>query len=349
MIAAAEGTDLIDEDGDRFIDGHSSLWCNLHGHRHPRIDGAIRDQLDKVAHSTMLGLTHEPGVELARRLGEIAPPGLERVFYSDSGSTAVEIALKMAFQYWQQRGGQHVRRTSFVNLTEAYHGDTIGSVSVGGIDLFHSVYEPLLFGGHQVDPGDVDALAAILDFHDEEIAAVIVEPLVQGAAGILPAAARLPARGAGALRLPRRAADLRRGRDRLRPHRHDVRLRAGARRARLPLPRQGPDERLHAARGDADDGAHLRGLPRRAPGLPHLLPRPHVHRQPARLRGGDRQPRGLRGGVDAAAAAAEDPAPARHPRARSPRWTRWPRSAVAASWSGSTSASTIPRCGSATG
>ena len=135
VIAAAEGTNLIDEDGQRFIDGHSSLWCNLHGHRHQRIDDAIRDQLDKVAHSTMLGLTHEPGVDLARRLSEIAPPGLERVFYSDSGSTAVEIALKMAFQYWQQRGGQHVRRTSFVNLTEAYHGDTIGSVSV--LSLIH--------------------------------------------------------------------------------------------------------------------------------------------------------------------------------------------------------------------
>jgi adenosylmethionine-8-amino-7-oxononanoate aminotransferase len=184
VIAAAEGTDLIDERGERFIDGTSSLWCNLHGHRHPRIDGAVRDQLDRVAHSTMLGLTHEPGVELARRLVSLAPPGLERVFYSDSGSTAVEIALKMAYQYWHQRGGQHVRRTSFVNLTEAYHGDTIGAVSVGGIDLFHGVYEPLLFGGHQVDPGDVEALAAILDFHGEEVAAVIVEPLVQGAAGI---------------------------------------------------------------------------------------------------------------------------------------------------------------------
>jgi len=185
VIASAEGTDLIDERGERFIDGTSSLWCNLHGHRHPHVDDAVRGQLDRVAHSTMLGLTHEPGVELARRLVDVAPPGLERVFYSDSGSTAVEIALKMAYQYWHQRGGQHVRRTSFVNLTDSYHGDTIGSVSVGGIELFHSVYEPLLFGGHQVDPGDVDALAAILDFHDEEVAAVIVEPLVQGAAGII--------------------------------------------------------------------------------------------------------------------------------------------------------------------
>lgn len=186
VIAEAEGTDLIDESGRRYIDGTSSLWCNVHGHRHPRIDQAVRDQLDRVAHSTMLGLTHAPGAELAARLADVAPPGMSRVFFSDSGSTAVEIALKMAFQYWHQRGGQHVRRTGFVNLTEAYHGDTVGSVSVGGIDLFHSVYEPLLFGTHQVDPGDVEGLRAILDFHGEEIAAVIVEPLVQGAAGIIP-------------------------------------------------------------------------------------------------------------------------------------------------------------------
>ncbi len=185
VIEAAEGTDLIDVDGRRYIDGVSSLWCNVHGHRHPLIDQAVRDQLDRVAHSTMLGLTHAPGAELAARLIDLAPPGQSRVFYSDSGSTAVEIGLKMAFQYWQQRGGRQMRRTSFVNLTNAYHGDTVGAVSVGGIDLFHSTYDPLLFGSHQVPPGDVTALAAVLDLHGEEIAAVIVEPLVQGAAGIL--------------------------------------------------------------------------------------------------------------------------------------------------------------------
>src|ERR671915_1748178 len=102
VIEQAEGTDLVDTDGRRYIDGVSSLWCNVHGHRHPRIDAAVRDQLDRVAHSTMLGLSHRPGIELARRLAEIAPPGLTRVFYSDSGSTAAEIALKMAFQYWRQ-------------------------------------------------------------------------------------------------------------------------------------------------------------------------------------------------------------------------------------------------------
>ena len=102
----------------------------------------------------MLGLSHPGAAELAARLVEIAPPGLTRVFYSDSGSTATEIALKMAFQYWQQRGGQHTRRTSFVHLRDAYHGDTIGSVSVGGIDLFHAAYRPLLFEGHAAEPGD---------------------------------------------------------------------------------------------------------------------------------------------------------------------------------------------------
>ena len=184
VIDRAEGTTLIDSAGRRYIDGVSSLWCNVHGHRHRGIDRAVRDQLDRVSHSTMLGLTHAPAAELASRLVAIAPPGLNRVFYSDSGSTATEIALKMAFQYWQQQGGEATRRTSYVCLRDAYHGDTVGAVSVGGIDLFHACYGPLLFDAHQVAPGDAAELECVLDFHDGEIAAVIVEPLVQGAAGI---------------------------------------------------------------------------------------------------------------------------------------------------------------------
>ena len=184
VIERAEGTDLVDTDGRRYIDGVSSLWCNVHGHRHPGIDKAIRDQLDRVAHSTMLGLTHGPAAELAARLVDIAPPGLSRVFFSDSGSTATEIALKMAFQYWQQQGGEATRRTSYVCLQDAYHGDTVGAVSVGGIDLFHSTYGPLLFEAHRVAPGDAAELDRVLDLHAGGIAAVIVEPLVQGAAGI---------------------------------------------------------------------------------------------------------------------------------------------------------------------
>ena len=175
VVERAEGTDLIDVDGRRYIDGVSSLWCNVHGHRHPRIDAAVRAQLERVAHSTMLGLTHRPAIELA-------PPGLTRVFYSDSGSTAAEIALKMAFQFWKQRGEE---RRRFIALRMAYHGDTIGSVSVGGIDLFHSLYRPLLFDTLRAEPGDVPHMDRLLREHEGEVAAVIMEPLVQGAAGML--------------------------------------------------------------------------------------------------------------------------------------------------------------------
>jgi adenosylmethionine-8-amino-7-oxononanoate aminotransferase len=185
LIERGEGSHLIDVDGRRYIDGTSSLWCNVHGHGHPAIDRAVKEQLERVAHSTMLGLSHPGAAELAARLVEIAPAGLSRVFYSDSGSTAAEIALKMAFQYQRQRGGEHARRTSFVKLRDAYHGDTIGSVSVGGIDLFHAAYGPLLFETHAAEPGNVADLDRILTAHGEEIAAVIVEPLVQGAGGIL--------------------------------------------------------------------------------------------------------------------------------------------------------------------
>jgi adenosylmethionine-8-amino-7-oxononanoate aminotransferase len=184
MIERAEGTTLVATDGRRYIDGVSSLWCNVHGHRHLGIDRALRDQLGRVSHTTMLGLSHPGAAELAARLVAIAPPGLSRVFYSDSGSTATEVALKMAFQYWQQRGGQHVRRTSFVHLRDAYHGDTVGAVSVGGIAAFHAAYGPLLFRSHAAEPGDAADMARILEANEEEVAAVIVEPLVQGAAGI---------------------------------------------------------------------------------------------------------------------------------------------------------------------
>jgi adenosylmethionine-8-amino-7-oxononanoate aminotransferase len=185
VVTEADGCWLVDDRGRRYIDGVSSLWCTVHGHRHPVLDIAVKDQLDRVAHSTMLGLTHEPAIELARRLVELAPPGLARVFYSDSGSTAAEIALKMAFQYWQQRGGEDACRTRFVSLRDAYHGDTIGSVSVGGIDLFHSMYRPLLFNTLKAEPGDAADMERLLDEHGHEVAAVIVEPLVQGAAGML--------------------------------------------------------------------------------------------------------------------------------------------------------------------
>jgi adenosylmethionine-8-amino-7-oxononanoate aminotransferase len=182
IVERGEGCELVDLDGRRYLDGVSSLWCNVHGHRHPSIDAAVRDQLELVAHSTMLGLSHPPAIELARRLVEVAPPGLRRVFYSDSGSTAAEVALKMAFQYWHARGE---RRTRFIALRDAYHGDTIGSVSVGGIELFHSLYRPLLFDTLKADPGDAAHMERLLSEHAGEVAAVIMEPLVQGAAGML--------------------------------------------------------------------------------------------------------------------------------------------------------------------
>jgi adenosylmethionine-8-amino-7-oxononanoate aminotransferase len=182
IIASADDTTLYDTEGNAFIDGVSSLWCNVHGHRHPAIDIAIKDQLDRVAHTTMLGLSHPPAIKLAKELVDLAPDGLQRVFFSDNGSTACEIALKMAYQFHHQR--DEWWRSGFVCLRNSYHGDTIGSVSVGGIELFHSLYRPLLFDVWQAEPGDAEHMRALLAEHAERCAAVIVEPLVQGAAGI---------------------------------------------------------------------------------------------------------------------------------------------------------------------
>jgi adenosylmethionine-8-amino-7-oxononanoate aminotransferase len=183
LIERAEGCTLYDTDGNAYLDGVSSLWCNVHGHRHPAIDAAVRAQLDRVAHTTMLGLSHPGAALLAERLVALAPPGLERVFYSDNGSTAAEVAVKMAYQYWQHRG--EPARTGFVCLRDAYHGDTLGSVSVGGIELFHSLFRPLLFDAWQAQPGDLGHMRALLEAHGAQVAAVVMEPLVQGAAGML--------------------------------------------------------------------------------------------------------------------------------------------------------------------
>ncbi|MDX6683906.1 MAG: adenosylmethionine---8-amino-7-oxononanoate aminotransferase [Baekduia sp.] len=186
IIERGEGCTLFDTDGNAYLDGVSSLWCTIHGHRHPALDAAVRAQLDRVAHTTMLGLSHPPAVELAEKLLAVAPKGdreLTRAFYSDNGSTANEIALKMAFQWHKIRGDE--QRTKFVYLDMSYHGDTIGSVSVGGIDLFHTLFRPMLFDGLRTTPGDAAGLERIHAEHGHEIAALIMEPLVQGAAGIL--------------------------------------------------------------------------------------------------------------------------------------------------------------------
>jgi len=202
IIVEGDGFDLIDADGRRYLDGISSLWCNVHGHRVPAIDDAIRQQLDKIAHTTLLGLASGPSIELAHELVKVTPAGLTKVFYSDSGATAVEVALKLAYQYHQQKSSGSKRRDLFICVGQAYHGATIGSVSVGGIELFHRVYRHMLFPTATV-PSPVamripdghdqaswlqhcfDEVERVIREHSERAAGFVIEPLVQGAAGIL--------------------------------------------------------------------------------------------------------------------------------------------------------------------
>lgn len=199
IIEEAKGSYLKDTGGRWYLDGISSLWVNVHGHRKKEIDSALVRQINKVSHSTLLGLSHQPAIDLARELIKAAPQGLAKVFYSDDGSTAVEIALKMAYQYWQHLG---VPKTKFIHLVNSYHGDTIGSVSVGGMDLFHKTYKGLLFDSYRADSpycyrckrGKIYPLCSfeclgglkeILECGHSSICALIVEPLVQAAAGML--------------------------------------------------------------------------------------------------------------------------------------------------------------------
>jgi len=190
VIQRGEGNYLVDTEGRRYLDGVSSLWCNVHGHNHPRLNRALREQLERVAHSTFLGLTHEPGIRLGEALVEVAPAGLTRVFYSDSGSTAVEIALKQSFQYWQLKGRTTKQR--FLRLADAYHGDTLGAVGVGGIELFHRIFGPLLVQSIAIpSPAGTDGSQSLSILEDhlrsraDEIAAFVIEPSIQGAAGML--------------------------------------------------------------------------------------------------------------------------------------------------------------------
>jgi adenosylmethionine-8-amino-7-oxononanoate aminotransferase len=194
VIDRGEGMYLVDADGRRYLDGVSSLWVSVHGHGEPSIDEAVRDQLGRLAHSTFLGLTHEPGIELAEKLLATAPSGLAKVFYAGDGASAVEAALKMAYQAAAQRG-EH--RPLFVSVAEGYHGDTLGAVSVGGISLFHATYRPILLETRQVSsPGlprgtadraadVVRELRALMEREGSQVSAVIVEPMVQAAAGML--------------------------------------------------------------------------------------------------------------------------------------------------------------------
>jgi adenosylmethionine---8-amino-7-oxononanoate aminotransferase len=182
IITSAEGMYLIDSDGNRYLDGVSSLWCNVHGHRVPEIDAAIRAQLDKVAHTTMLGLASEPAILLADRLMKLVPPGLRKIFYSDSGATAMEVAFKLAAQYWFNVG--QPQRCEFIGFGDAYHGDTFGAMSIGRTELFHKAYFPLLFKAH-FSPTNLDQLRELLVEHGPQIAGICIEPIVQGAGGIL--------------------------------------------------------------------------------------------------------------------------------------------------------------------
>ena len=187
VIEDSDGVYLIDSDGNRYIDGVSSLWVNIHGHKVKKIDEAIKKQIDKIAHSTLLGVTNPSAAILAKKLIDIVPEGLKKIFYSSDGASAVEVALKMAFQYWLLKNKPNKQK--FVSLKDGYHGDTLGAVSVGGIDIFHSTYKPLLFKSFQISSYDssdrmVKELEKILNEKSDEIAALIIEPYVQTAGGI---------------------------------------------------------------------------------------------------------------------------------------------------------------------
>jgi adenosylmethionine-8-amino-7-oxononanoate aminotransferase len=220
IIAEGRGCHVIDVNGRMYLDGVSSLWVNIHGHRKKEIDEAVKDQIDKIAHSTLLGLSNVPAITLAEKLvgiiqqslggrgnplwlsscGQAQGPAPTKVFYSDNGSTAVEVALKMAFQYWRLKGEKGKDR--FLSLNNAYHGDTLGAVSVGGIDIFHAAFGPLLFKTFRTPspycyrcelgmdyPGCglscLSKMEEVLAGHHEEIAALIIEPLVQAAGGMI--------------------------------------------------------------------------------------------------------------------------------------------------------------------
>jgi adenosylmethionine-8-amino-7-oxononanoate aminotransferase len=205
LIERAEGAFLYDAAGNRYYDSISSWWVNPHGHSHPHIRAAVNEQLQSFDHVQFSGFTHVPAIRLAERLVQMAPPGLDKVFYSDNGSTAVEVALKMSFQYWQQTG--NASKTKFVFLENSYHGDTLGAVSVGGVDLYHALYKPLLFHALKLPAPQVTQLVLndvatmteeqqqavesclataekLFSERHKEIAGIIVEPMIQAAGGI---------------------------------------------------------------------------------------------------------------------------------------------------------------------
>ncbi|HSA06224.1 MAG TPA: adenosylmethionine--8-amino-7-oxononanoate transaminase [Candidatus Gastranaerophilales bacterium] len=200
IIDRGEGIYIWDIQGNKYIDAISSWWVNTLGHSRPRLNEALKQQLEKIEHVLLAGFSHVPAIELAEKLIKLMPDNLTRVFYSDNGSTAVEVALKMAYQYCQQSG--KIKKTKFVALKNSYHGDTIGAVSVGGIDVYHKIYKPMLFDIHQAESPycyrclfekeknacNIECLSSVEEIfkkYSDEIAGIIVEPLAQAAAGMI--------------------------------------------------------------------------------------------------------------------------------------------------------------------
>lgn len=200
LIEKAKGIKLYDREGNFYYDTISSWWCNVHGHNHPKIKKAIKRQLDSLEHVLFAGFTHQPAIRLAERLISIVPRNLAKVFYSDNGSTAVEAALKMSFQYWQNTGKR--AKTKFVALDYGYHGDTVGAMSVSGVDLFNKLFKPLFFESFKIPSpycyrcpmkrerrscslDCINPLERLLEEKGNEIAAIILEPLVMAAGGMI--------------------------------------------------------------------------------------------------------------------------------------------------------------------
>lgn len=200
IIESGNGVKLRDVIGREYYDGVSSIWLNVHGHNVPELNQAILDQMSKISHSTLLGMGNVPAIELAEKIVNVTPDGLNKVFYSDSGATSVEIAIKMAFQFWQNKGNPE--KQEFITMNHAYHGDTIGAVSVGAIDLYHKAYSKLLFKSHRVNYpycyrcplqkertscafACLDSIETLMKEKSKQIAAFIIEPIVQGASGII--------------------------------------------------------------------------------------------------------------------------------------------------------------------
>ena len=293
IVDRAEGHELIDVDGKHYLDAISSLWVTTLGHHVPELDDAIVRQLALGAHSTMLGNGNRVVVELSEALARVVPVDDPHFLYASDGASAVEQALKIAVQYWHNLGVGG--RTTFLAFGGAYHGDTIGALSVGddgfGADVFNALRFPVLRAPAFDDPECFDVAARLIAEHASELAAVIVEPSVQAAAGMQLADHEGLARLGAACRDARRAVDLRRDRDGLRAHGHAVRVGAVRAPARPAVPGQGSHRGVPADVGHGRERARVRSVPRRRPRRAHAVPRPFVRRERARGRGRAASPR----------------------------------------------------------